>query len=190
MVSLLEAKTPLKERTTHVYQAINEVGTVLYVGITYDISQRMSQHKRESAWWGKHSQIVHNTYCSRTEALSVEAALISELDPPYNVAGTERFGKTMREAHIRRCKDRVTPSEPTFIASKNIIQPLLNEDHIFTLDTIIETLQFIKTMQRPNSTQGDVIGALTWFDLSLMWAKRGIERLGYELPEDLEWPKR
>jgi hypothetical protein len=179
-------KSDLWSQPTHVYKAADINGELLYVGITCDLKQRMSQHKRESAWWSKHAIITHETFPSRSEALTVESFLIETCDPPYNIAGTDRFGQTMKDSHLRRCRKRLEPPEPTFIASQKTIELWLNDDEIDTIEEVIRLLRFIQTMKRPNS--GLSICHRIAFDCysrALDNCSLAITALGYEVPWDI-----
>ena len=101
----------LWDQPTHVYQVIDEQGGTLYVGITCDIKQRMSQHKRESSWWQKHATITYDTYPSRREAMAAESLIIETLNPPYNIVGTVRFSESMKASHLRRRRFANTSEE-------------------------------------------------------------------------------
>ena len=182
----MAAKSDLWSQPTHVYKAADINGELLYVGITCDLKQRLSQHKRESAWWSKHSTITHETFPSRSEALTVESLLIETCDPPYNIAGTDRFGQTMRDAHLRRCKKRSEPPQPTFFASQKTIERWLNDDEVETIEEVIRMLRFIQTMKRPNS------GSSIWhsfafnrYSAALDDCCMAINALGYEVPWDI-----
>jgi len=183
---VMALKSGLWDQPTHVYKAADGDGEVLYVGITCDMKQRMSQHKRESAWWSKHSTITHETYPSRSEALTVESMLIETFDPPYNIAGTDRFSQTMRDAHLRRCRKRPELPEPTFIASQKTIERWLNDDEVDTIEEVIRMLRFIQTMKRPNSGSSILHSfAFNRYSAALDNCSLAIECLGYEVPWDI-----
>lgn len=70
----------------YVYTFHDANGTPLYVGQTGAPVGRMTAHRSGTPWFGWVAEITGRCVESST-ALEVEADLIRELDPPYNVDG-------------------------------------------------------------------------------------------------------
>lgn len=70
---------------TYVYRAYCVCDALLYVGITDGVPLRMQQHERGSVWFEMIGRIEWNWHSNRSEALSIEASLIKDLNPPYNI---------------------------------------------------------------------------------------------------------
>jgi len=70
---------------TDVYKAFDDDGEILYVGISYDASERLRQHRRSSRWWGMATWFEVDRYATREEAENVEAASVMFDDPPFNI---------------------------------------------------------------------------------------------------------
>lgn len=61
--------------------------TPIYVGYTNNIYRRLSEHRKEKAWWPLIDRIIVDCYDSQREALDQEARFIGHLRPIVNVAG-------------------------------------------------------------------------------------------------------
>ena len=89
--------------TTYLYRIFNEACELLYIGITYDLETRFSQHSQYSRWW-KHAHQCHiEEYDTRREAEWTERqAIINEL-PIFN---TIRYTND-RQQHCYECGEPV-----------------------------------------------------------------------------------
>lgn len=70
-----------------VYLAYGKVDELLYVGITGVRTRRFSQHRLSSEWWEQAERLELEHYPTRSQALSREAELILERQPPFNRVG-------------------------------------------------------------------------------------------------------
>lgn len=70
---------------TLLYRLYDDIGALLYVGVTDDWDRRRSQHATERPWFGEVSRVVLETCPDRTSALAREVAAISNEAPRYNV---------------------------------------------------------------------------------------------------------
>lgn len=74
------------EAPTALYRLFDLEGTLLYVGITDALKNRMAQHAGEKAWWPAVVKKTVTWYGSRAEAEAAESAAIQDEAPIYNVA--------------------------------------------------------------------------------------------------------
>lgn len=72
------------------YRAFAEDGTLLYVGITMELSGRFTTHFAESQWIPDVRRLSVEWLPSRLSALAAETAAIVAERPLHNVAGTPR----------------------------------------------------------------------------------------------------
>lgn len=73
----------------YLYRLYATDGSLLYVGITSNLTRRMSDHRLRQPWW---HEVAHtNTTClpDRTVALRAESRAIRDEDPRYNLAGKD-----------------------------------------------------------------------------------------------------
>lgn len=71
-------------RPCALYRFYGEAGKLLYVGITYNLGSRWSQHKSESSWW---SQVIRNEVTWHDDRESAEVAEVEAIRgerPVYN----------------------------------------------------------------------------------------------------------
>jgi excinuclease UvrABC nuclease subunit len=68
-----------------VYVAKQIDGTVLYVGMTRNLWQRVSAHANKSKWYKDAHTFAVLPCRSIREAQRLEQTLIGELDPPHNI---------------------------------------------------------------------------------------------------------
>lgn len=73
----------MSENETILYRMTDYNGTVLYVGITADIQQRVNQHS-EKSWFSKVAAVECTEYPTRDEAVAAETDLIKRLRPRHN----------------------------------------------------------------------------------------------------------
>ncbi len=77
-----------ESRVPHVlYLLYDEHDTLLYVGITNDVTKRMNHHRRHKSWWPHVARTELQQYRSRSAALYFEACLIHSHQPVYNIHG-------------------------------------------------------------------------------------------------------
>lgn len=67
-----------------VYRCYDSSGSLLYVGATFSLTGRISQHTKRTAWWPEVEWVDVEWYPARWEALDVERAAILAEDPRYN----------------------------------------------------------------------------------------------------------
>lgn len=77
----------LTESPTWVYEAYDDEGTLLYVGVAVDIDRRLAQHAATKNWWPMVCLVDAARYEDRTIALTVESHAILTRSPLYNVQG-------------------------------------------------------------------------------------------------------
>lgn len=70
--------------TTTVYHAHDRYGELLYVGISNNINERLTEHKSRSCWWPDTARITVMDFDSRSDAETAEAADIRALHPTRN----------------------------------------------------------------------------------------------------------
>lgn len=69
-----------------VYTFRDPDGTVLYVGQSMRLAERMSSHKREKEWWPEIETIEVDHVGSKNDACVLEKQLIEKFDPLHNIA--------------------------------------------------------------------------------------------------------
>jgi predicted GIY-YIG superfamily endonuclease len=75
----------------YVYRCFDDQGRLLYIGCTYDVDQRLEEHryiKRSSFWINSVELTTAEIHPDRASALAAEAAAIRSEQPPFNVANT------------------------------------------------------------------------------------------------------
>lgn len=88
---------------THLYKLISANNEVIYVGITNNFDQRMSNHSTEKSWWSEVDYSIVKTFSTREDAEAEERYEISKVSPKYN----EMPGVKIRPS--RRLEDRRAP---------------------------------------------------------------------------------
>ena len=66
------------------YRFFDTEGVLLYVGITYDLSMRFSQHSVERGWWGQWAYSTVVRYYSRATLEAAERKAIKSEKPLHN----------------------------------------------------------------------------------------------------------
>lgn len=92
---------------TFVYLASDELGRLLYVGITSDVYRRLGEHAGASAWYGKMAHVATELYPSRQQAARREQQLIERHAPPHNILfqrGAEAYRNMARIAAIKAAR--------------------------------------------------------------------------------------
>ena len=75
--------------TTALYRLYDDVGALLYVGISNRWITRVGRHAVTKDWWREVATVTRQTWPSRAEALAAEAEAIRAERPRYNIAGAE-----------------------------------------------------------------------------------------------------
>jgi predicted GIY-YIG superfamily endonuclease len=74
----------------HVYVMYEEhwrIETPLYVGVTSQLYDRLSHHRRDRDWWPLVGEIAIVRFGAKADAYEAEEMLIRDLRPLFNVAG-------------------------------------------------------------------------------------------------------
>lgn len=71
-------------RGKHVVYRYLGGGELLYVGMTFDLYERMKAHRRLSPWWPDMDRLVIKVYPSRVAARRAEIEAIRTEFPVYN----------------------------------------------------------------------------------------------------------
>lgn len=69
---------------TALYRHYAADGQLLYVGISLSAANRLSQHARDSNWFGDIARVEVEHYASRTLAMEVERLAIKNESPLWN----------------------------------------------------------------------------------------------------------
>ncbi|MFL1904788.1 GIY-YIG nuclease family protein [Streptomyces tauricus] len=77
---------PNGPRETAVYRLYDADGTLLYVGISYDVKIRFADHKANKDWWPSVATEDVRWFPGRDEAWAEEQRVIHEEHPRWNVA--------------------------------------------------------------------------------------------------------
>lgn len=67
------------------YRFYNDVGVLLYVGITINPGARLTKHKDTKTWWQDVARVDLEHYPDRTELLSAERQAIETEKPLHNI---------------------------------------------------------------------------------------------------------
>jgi predicted GIY-YIG superfamily endonuclease len=67
------------------YRFFDHTGTLLYIGITWDIAVRFPQHTTRKPWWSTVANITIETHPNRPAVLEAERHAIQAEKPLYNV---------------------------------------------------------------------------------------------------------
>lgn len=74
----------LADRETTLYRCWDELGDLLYVGVTHDLTSRMKQHKYGTDWYPQVARITATAHPVRMAALVAEAQAIEAESPLHN----------------------------------------------------------------------------------------------------------
>ena len=77
--------TEATQREHYVYRLFDAAGSLLYVGITHSLFNRLAQHAYDKDWWADVANITLARYPSRTAAAAAETDAIREETPVKNV---------------------------------------------------------------------------------------------------------
>ena len=79
------AETVLKAcEPTALYRFYDSLGSLLYIGITSNITSRLVQHERAQPWWRLVARVEVEHHSNRAAALSAEQAAIYAESPRFN----------------------------------------------------------------------------------------------------------
>lgn len=148
-------KTEVKNYTdqTHVYEAYDAFGNLLYVGITNNLKRRLKEHSASSKWWTQQTEIKHTLHSSRYEALKEESYIIAHRSPVFNIAQTDKHAEAVRASWKKRKEQQ--REEPRFIVSPRETIALLSVEQEKEVDELIELLTAIKTFKRSGNSLQD-----------------------------------
>ncbi|MDH6189199.1 GIY-YIG catalytic domain protein [Streptomyces sp. ADI96-15] len=90
----------LDDHRTALYRLYDGDGTLLYIGITADVEQRMRGHRSDKPWWPAVARTELEWHPTRTVALVEELQAIQREKPLHNLAGTPQ-GHKRRELEDR-----------------------------------------------------------------------------------------
>lgn len=85
---------------TDLYRVFDAAGTLLYVGISDDVSARFDGHRRTALWFGHMDRITLKTYPGRTAAEKAERRAIERERPLFNVDHNNQVGRKAKAAYI------------------------------------------------------------------------------------------
>lgn len=81
---------PHQDKPTALYRLYDAEGSLLYIGITYDLSKRWTSHSYEKTWWHLVTRKEHQWFEDRTQAEEAEKAAVAAEHPRYDA--THRLG--------------------------------------------------------------------------------------------------
>lgn len=78
------------ERTPQaLYRLYNAAGELLYVGITWNVANRMNTHRGLQPWWPEVADVQLETHPNRAAVLAAERVAIERERPRYNITRAE-----------------------------------------------------------------------------------------------------
>lgn len=77
--------TALSKQPAYVYEAFGDNDQRLYIGCSGDLWRRYGEHRRYSPWFPLMRRAVITVMDGTTAALNLEAALIDQHRPPFNI---------------------------------------------------------------------------------------------------------
>ena len=93
---------------TSVYKFYDDEQNLLYVGISLNVFARLSQHKRDKDWWDEITNIKVQHTDTREDALDLEARLIKDEEPKYNIAMNNGiYIEVDKEAQLRKLAEEI-----------------------------------------------------------------------------------
>lgn len=78
--------------TDVVYRLFNQDGSVIYIGSTGNLKQRLSAHRRDKSWWPEVDRVETEAHPDRDSAYAAEDAAILAEKPRHNARS--RVGST------------------------------------------------------------------------------------------------
>lgn len=83
----------LSQNPCYLYKHFDSDGNLLYVGISFSISQRISQHKKGSNWFADSGYVTILKFPSRSLAEEAEKKAIRFENPLHNIAYRHSYAK-------------------------------------------------------------------------------------------------
>lgn len=95
---------PVKPRPVeHLYRLFDDEGTLLYVGVSNNWTQRFTQHMATKSWWSEVARVdLVAVASSRQKIEAIERAVIKAERPLYNVAHSATTAVAERSAPSAR----------------------------------------------------------------------------------------
>lgn len=75
----------MKDRPTALYRMYDEGGSLLYVGISLRMAQRLSEHRADKEWWPEIGTVKLEHFDQRNKAEEAERHAIARENPRYNI---------------------------------------------------------------------------------------------------------
>lgn len=104
--ALLECGPDFSACETALYRLYDAEDRLLYVGITVNLQDRMSDHQKQS-WWLRVASRTVTLHASRREAAKAEMVAIHDEHPLLNLTGASRPAVVRRRPGRRRGPNRV-----------------------------------------------------------------------------------
>lgn len=76
-------------RKSYLYRCFDAGDVLLYVGVTFNVSARKSQHRKRAAWFSNVKRVSIETFDSRHEAELAEYRVIQTERPKINRVGAD-----------------------------------------------------------------------------------------------------
>lgn len=91
-----KSRSRIRPRSDHcVYRVFDEVGQLLYVGVSSDVFLRFAQHAQRAPWVAYVASVTFEQHPTREAAEAAEAEAIRTEDPVWNMDGRP-FGRFMQ----------------------------------------------------------------------------------------------
>lgn len=95
------------KKTAELYRHYDASGVLLYVGISLASVSRLMQHRRDSGWFDKITNITIEHYPTRVAALRAERAAIKSENPKHNISHA-RPKRTPLKERVTRSKKNIS----------------------------------------------------------------------------------
>ena len=95
-----------------VYRLFDVADRLLYVGVSNQIGQRLTQHEAEKSWWPDVARMTVQRCPDRAAALAAEAEAIRSENPVHNIRGRDATVSPIRTDPKRQQAPRRTPPPP------------------------------------------------------------------------------
>jgi predicted GIY-YIG superfamily endonuclease len=89
---------------TTVYVATAADESVLYVGMTGNLAERMHAHRAASSWWPMMAALSIETHPNRAAAARRETELVEQLKPPHNAVNKPSAWRERDEMVLALCQ--------------------------------------------------------------------------------------
>jgi predicted GIY-YIG superfamily endonuclease len=93
-----------EDEQTALYRMYDAGGTLLYVGISLRLLERMAAHRQDKPWWPDIATIRVEYFPDRSEALQAESTAISAECPIYNKIGSDGAARRTAQLSTRTCR--------------------------------------------------------------------------------------